>query len=198
MKDNLRKALLRIAQDARAKGQSCHEDICAPSRPINVTADVRTDAEQASFGAFVVASDWHHKLVARTPGNWMDDRKHDLVGVALSSAFAIFATELLHYESGIDDQGLLNQSVANIFHDLKVTYPETKLREVWELAFGLKKSLRSSTEPNAMKMRENLAQLVLNDALNRVSKRLPAEKIEMPLFGLYDTFRHALAPAARM
>ena len=198
MKDNLRKALLRIAHDARAEGRSCHEDIRAPGRQINVTADVRTDTQQASFGAFVVASDWHHKLLSRTAGNWMDHRKHDLVGVALSSAFAIFATELLHYESGINDQGLLNQSVANIFHDLKATYPETKLREVWELAFGLKKSFRSSTEANAIKMRENLAQLVLNDAFNRVSKRLPAEKIEMPLFGLYDTFRRALAPAARM
>ena len=198
MKDKLRKALLRIAQDTRAEGRSCHEGARAPGRPTNVTADLRTDTEQASFGAFVIASDWHHKLLSRTPGNWMDHQKHDLVGVALSSAFAIFATELLHYESGIDDQGLLNQSVANIFHDLKVTYPETKLREVWELAFELKKSLRSSTEPNAIKMRENLAQLVLNDAFNRVSKRLPAEKIEIALFGLYDTFRRALAPAARM
>ena len=159
-------------------------------------AEIATDAEQASFGAFVVASDWHHKLLSRTPGNWMDCRKHDFVGVALSSAFAIFATELLHHESGINDQGLLNRSVAHIFHDLKVTYPETKLREVWEFAFGLKKGLRSSSEPNAIKMRENLAQLVLNDALNRVSKRLAAEKIELPLFELFDTFRRAIAPVA--
>jgi hypothetical protein len=67
VKANLRKALLRIAQDARAKGQSCHEGVRAPGRPINVTADVGTDAEQASFGAFVVASDWHHKLLSSFP-----------------------------------------------------------------------------------------------------------------------------------
>jgi hypothetical protein len=198
VRENLRQVLHQIAQDARAEGRFSHADLRAPGRPIDVNANVRTDTEQASFGAFVVASDWHRKLLSRTPGNWTDPQKHDFVGVALSSAFAIFATELLHYESGIKDQGLLDQSVANIFHDLKLTYPETKLREVWELAFGLKKSLRSSSEPNAIKMRENLAQLVLNDALNRVSNRLAAEKIEMPLFGLYDTFRRAIAPAASM
>lgn len=198
MRDDLRKALLGIAQDAHAQGRSYHEAVAAPGRPKNVSADVRTDTEQASFGAFVVANDWHHKLLSRTPGNWKDHQKHDFVGVGLSSAFAIFATELLHYESGINDQALLNQSVANLFRDLKGTYPETKLREVWELAFGLKKGLRASTEPNAIKMRETLAQLVLNDALNRVSKRLPAEKIETPLFAMYDNFRRAITPAARM
>ena len=197
MKDQLRDALRRIAQGARGEDGSCQQGVRAPGRPIDMNAAVRTDTEQASFGALVVASDWHRKLLARTPGNWMDHQKHDFVGVALSSAFAIFATELLHYEAGINDQGLLNQSVANIFHNLKVTYPEPKLREVWELAFGLKKSLRSSSEPNAIKIREHLAQLVLNDALNRVSKRLTAEKIETPLFGLYDAFRRALAPAVR-
>ena len=198
MRENLRQVLHQIAQDARAEGRFSHADLRAPGRPIDVNANVRTDTEQASFGAFVVASDWHRKLLSRTPGNWTDPQKHDFVGVALSSAFAIFATELLHYESGIKDQGLLDQSVANIFHDLKLTYPETKLREVWELAFGLKKSLRSSSEPNAIKMRENLAQLVLNEALNRASKRLPAEEIETSLFGLYDTFRRAIAPVVKM
>jgi hypothetical protein len=197
VKEDLRKALLRIAQDG-AQARPYYVGVRAPGGRPNPTAKVPTEPEQISFGAFLLASDWHHKLLSRTPGNWKDHRKHDFIGVALSSAFAIFATELLHYESGITDKALLDQSVANIFRSLKATYPETKLREVWEAAFGFKKGLRSSSEPNAIRMRESLAQLVLNEALNRASKRLPAEEIETSLFGLYDTFRRAIAPVVKM
>ena len=197
MKEDLRKALLQIAQDG-AQARPYQEGVPGPGGQPSPTAKVQTNPEQISFGAFLLASDWHHKLLSRTPGNWKDHRKHDFIGVALSSAFAIFATELLHYESGINDKALLDQSVANIFCAFKATYPQAQLREVWEAAFGFKKGLRSSSDPNAIRMRESLAQLVLNEALNRVSKRLPAEKIETSLFGLYDTFRRAIAPTVRM
>src|SRR5262245_58741039 len=63
VKENLSQVLHQIAQDARAEGRFSHADLRAPGRPIDVNANVRTDTEQASFGAFVVASDWHRKLL---------------------------------------------------------------------------------------------------------------------------------------
>jgi hypothetical protein len=195
--DHLATALLQIAEDALDGNRAFIQQV---GRTNAATLRYEPDDSRSgrkSLGAFVVASDWHHKLLDRTPGSWMIHARHDFIGVSLSSAFAIFATECLHHEALAGEprlQELLDKSVANLFRGLQAIYPEAKLREVWNAAFALKKNLRSSREPKAVDMRVSLAQLILNDALNRVSRQIPADKIEKGVFGLYDALRRAVEP----
>jgi hypothetical protein len=195
--DHLATALLQIAEDALDGNRAFMQQVGRMG-----AAAIRYEPDDSrsgrkSLGAFIVASDWHHKLLDRTPGSWMIHAKHDFIGVSLSSAFAIFATECLHHEGLAGEprfQELLDKSVANLFRDLRAVYPEATLHEVWNVAFALKKNLRSSPEAKAVEMRASLAQLILSDALNRVSRKIPEDKIEEGVFGLYDSLRRAIEP----
>ena len=193
--DSLIDALLRISAEGEASNQAFYQTGPAAGSPLKYVPDLATQADRVSFGIFVVVNRLRHKLLQRTPGNWMIAETSDDIGVALCCAMAVYETAYLHQLALANEPelpNLLDKSIAALFSDFKIIYSEATLRRLFEKSLSLKNDLIGADHPKAVEARGLLEQFALAYTFNRVRKKISEEDAERVLFGLYDSLRGAI------